>query len=151
METNKGGSMRKLVLVVLVLLLFCSIASAAPVTIADPDGQSVAKVSNEALKTSTRSRGIVNGMGSKKTPIPAGASLQSFSIYAPSAGDNAAIFDTNSDVASFDNATPEFEIGIGMSTSPDSRTIDCGGAPVANGVYVYATDEDVQWSIVFDY
>ncbi len=142
----------KRILGVMVLLLGITnmaYAAASPVTIESSDGQSIAKVSNDSLKISNRSRAISNSAGTKLMYNEA-VNIQSISIYAPTAGDNVAVFDSNvTTSAQLGGAVPEFEISIAANTS--SATVYCGGAPFKNGIFVLATDSDVIITVVYDY
>ena len=147
--------MKRILFLAIFLFIFQGLAFAAPVTIADPGGQSELTVEQGAIRGPI-SKAVKHQLGNGQFYTGA-CRIQSVTVYGDTAGDMVAIYDysasirSGSDVAEGDIRDLEFELAIAANTStPPSWNLS--GAPLAFGIFILTNDDtNVRFSIVFDY
>ncbi len=139
-------------LAILFLFVLQGLVLAAPVTIADPGGQSEATVRDGLI-------GAPNGikMQTGSGVVYTGACrVLSVSLYGATAGDTIGIYNTSAaeqaqyKIGPYPIEDLEFELGISANTS-NAPTWDAKGAKFNFGIKILATVSTTKTSVIFDY
>lgn len=141
--------MKRILVLTVLFLGFFSFAFASGVTLTNFDGTGEGRVETGGLlRTRSIDKSTAVSSGQASAQVYTGAcNIQAINMYAPTAGDNVAVFDSASVGAC--GFVPKFEMAISVNGTSDY--IDAKGAPFTKGIYVVITDTDVLYSIVYDY
>ncbi len=136
------------VLILVMMFLTWGLLFAAPVTIADPDGQSQVSVLGGALRSTDRTKGTNSIVGTGL--LRAGAfRAQTINIKGATAGDNIIVYDALSEPDTRVMTEIEFEMGISVNNG--SVSIDAKGTPFTRGIYIKSSATTTLTSVVYDY